>query len=587
MIKKYLAILLFSFLVWNSNAQTKLLTPKIDSINLDYRSSGYEIDSIDIVLGAYENLRPGGFRLPELYLSEYLKQGDVLGNSFSGFSYLQRNISSPVLVSPLPYLGFQYSFGSSNTQNLNLQYSQQINDKTLFNLRYNKKSSNGFLRLGAYAINDVNAIILRKTQKYSTKFDFSFSSYTWSENGGIKGEIENNLLLDTVLAVFIPVNKSDAETKVKRADIKWSNYLNLRKDSVINTGFYQESRFELINREYRESSPYLNLDTFFIDSNRTRDQYQTASIKNGFGYFFSSKFFEINASANHRYWRNQNLDNYFDTTEIFLASDLYAGFEKFNISNSFYFNLIGATGEIKNYTKLYVDFSSFKLKANLDFLNVYPTPYQRQHVANNYQWKINNLSAQQLINIGGKAILKTKLNLGAGVNLNTINNGLFIVDGEWRQDTLNTISTGNLSLFTDYNLWKFGFHHKIDLNFNSKNFAFQPNLISSNRLNFKTSIFKAKKLKLNLGIDLMYIGSYTSLLYIPELSTYSICTSKSTGGDYFLLHAFAAIDIDPFRLYLRAENVSNLWNSARIKVDENYPIMPLYLKMGISWDFFN
>lgn len=584
MIEKFLAVLLVSFFAWSTNAQNKLLTPQIDSIDLNYRSSGYEIDSVDIVLGAHENLRPSGFRLPELYLSEYLKQGDVLGNSFSGFSYLQRNISTPNLVSSLPYLGFQYSFGSSNTQNLNLQYSQQINDKTLFNLRYNKKSSNGFLRLGAYALNDVNAVILRKAKFYSSKFDFNYSNYTWNESGGIT----TDTLLDSIIAIITPVYKTDAETKVKRADIRWSNYLNFSKDSILKTGVFQESRYELVNREYRENSPYLNLDTFFIDSNSTRDQYQTASIKNGIGYFFSSKFFEINASANHRYWRNQNLNRYFDTTEIFLASELYAGFEKFNLSNSFYFNLIGATGEIKNYTKLNVDFPWFNLKANLDFLNVYPTPYQREHYANNYQWKLNDLSAQQIINLGGEASLKTKINLGSGVNFNTINNGLFLIDGQWRQDTLNTISTGNIELFANYNLWKFGFHHVVDLNINSNNYAFQPTFTSGNRINFRTSIFKAKKLKLNLGIDLSYIGPYNNFLYIPELSTYSISTKNtSSGGDFFLLHAFAAIDIDPFRIYIRAENVSNLWNSAKIRVDANYPIMPLYLKMGLSWDFFN
>lgn len=566
-----------------AHGQNKLLTPKVDSINLSYRSSGFALDSVDVAYNMQENLRPSGFDLPELNLQGYLNQQDALGINLAGLNYLLRNAASPVLISPLPYVGFQYSFGGSLTQNLDLQYSQALNKKTLLNLHYNKKSSDGFLRSSKYAVNDVNAILLHKGQKYSTKLDAKYSTYTWSENGGVSVD---TLLQDFEL-LLTPVNKNSAETKVKKADVAWENYLNISPDSVIKTGLYQVTRFELMNRQYTETNPANISDTFYFDSTRTRDQYQTASIKNGIGYFFSSKYFEINASINHRYWRNQNLNRYFDTTEIFLASELYAGFEKFNIHNKVYFNLIGATGELKNRARLNMSLPYFDLEAKFDFNNLFPAPYQRQHYGNNFQWKINNLSPQQIVTLGGDLKLTGKLNAGAGLASTTVNNGLYFINNTWRQDTLNTISTLNIHTFIDYNIGKFNFTHKIDFNINSSNFNFQPKLISSNRIAYKTSIFKAEKMKLNVGFDVQYLSEYNSMLYVPEMSLYSPKIGASNTGNYILVHAFGAIDLDPFRLFLRVENLSSLWNDARIRVGQEYPIMPLFMRLGVSWDFFN
>ncbi|MDX1446335.1 hypothetical protein, partial [Lishizhenia sp.] len=466
--KRILLIFILVVTAHLAGAQNKLLAPKIDSITLGYRSGGYALDSVDVVYGNQENLRPSGFVLPELSFNQFLQQKDALGANIAGFNYLQRQANTPILISPLPYIGFQYSFAGSLTQNLDVQYSQALNKKTLLNLNYNKKSSDGFLRSSKYAVNDVNAVILHKGQYYSTKLDAKYSAYTWSENGGIK-EGSDTLLKDYVIGI-IPVRKTSAETTVKKADISWENYLNLSNDSSLKTGFFQQTRYEVINRVFTDNAPLKLADTFYIDSTRTRDQYQTASIKNGAGYFFSSKYFEINASVNHRYWMNQNLDRYFDTTEIFLASNLYAGFEKFNLYNKFYFNLVGATGELKNYTRVNLSLPFFDINAHLDFNNLYPTPYQRRHYANNFQWDINQLSAQQIITIGGNLKLKGKLNAGAGVSSTTINNGLYFIENKWRQDTLNTVSSLNLKAHVDYKIWKINLTHKVDLNINSANF---------------------------------------------------------------------------------------------------------------------
>ena len=208
-------------------------------------------------------------------------------------------------------------------------------------------------------------------------------------------------------------------------------------------------------------------------------------------------------------------------------------------------------------------------------------------IANNFQWKLGTLSPQQIITLGGNLVFTKKLNASVGIDATTVNNGLYFIHNSWRQDTLNTVSTLNLNAGIDYSFGKIHIAHHLDFNINSSNFNFQPKLISSNRIAYKTPIFKAAKLKVNLGIDVQYLSQYNSMLYVPEMSLYSPVTGAESTGNYFLVHAFGAIDLDPFRLYLRVENLSSLWNDAKIRVDVSHTIMPVFMRLGVSWDFFN
>ena len=95
-----------------SVAQNQLLYDKKDSINLNFQTNGFLLDSIDLANGFDEQLRPGSFYLQELNLIDLLAIQPDLGNESSGINYLGRNYKSRFLITPLPYLGVQYSFGT-------------------------------------------------------------------------------------------------------------------------------------------------------------------------------------------------------------------------------------------------------------------------------------------------------------------------------------------------------------------------------------------------------------------------------------------------------------------------------------------
>jgi len=55
-----------------------------------------------------------------------------------------------------------------------------------------------------------------------------------------------------------------------------------------------------------------------------------------------------------------------------------------------------------------LNWKGFRINGNLGFYNVLPTPYQRFHTANNYNWKLTSFEAQQQLQFGGRISYEQK-----------------------------------------------------------------------------------------------------------------------------------------------------------------------------------
>lgn len=572
--------LIFSFTVVG---QKEFFFQEMDSIKIGYRSSGTPLDSIDGSFIGEITLRPGsGFG--QLY------ERNLARNTFlspGGLAYINSQKKVTPKFSGLPYLGFQYAFGTSLTQDLNLEYHQFFNPNSHLHFRYNRRTSNGLLRNGDYKLNDLDLRFYHSKKRFSTNFEGAYSAYELAQNGGIVSDS----LLDDFAIEFTPVQSDDSRSKVRKLDLKWDNYLRMVGDSLIGSGFKTKHQYHLIGREYAEQLlDLVDIDTFFIDTNgTTRDQYQTAKISNGAGVYFNSPIFKIDASINQQYWRNQNLGVNRDTNEIYLHSNLWASLgRRLRLNNEFYFNLIGATGEVKNYAHLnYEVLNNLTIKAKLNFENLYPTPYQRFHTANYYQWNISDLQMQQKLQTGGGIRYGDSSFVEAAVLWTSINNGRYFIGNEWRQDTLGLISMGAFQLKGGFKLGQWSFYPTAALRFNSANFNFQPLFSTMNRITFQTKLFKAQKLGAAFGVDLGYQTGYNYMEYNGVLGLMEIPTTPVKTDALLRLNAFVALSIDEFRFFVKAENLSSLINDPKTRIDVDYPIMPLLIRLGITWDFFN
>jgi len=583
-VKYSLTILAFVF-SFTMLGQKEFFFQEMDSIKIGYRSGGTALDSIDASFIGQITLRPGsGFG--QLY-ERNLAQNTFL--SPGGLAYISSERKITPKFSGLPYLGFQYAFGSYLTQDVNLEYHQFLNPNTHLHFQYNRRTSNGFLRSGDYKLNDLDLRFYHSKKRFSTNFEGYYAAHDIAQNGGI---VTDSLLEDFAIE-FTPVQRDQSRSKVRKLDLKWDNYLRMVGDSVIGSGFKTKHQYNIVGREYVEQLLDLDLsptDTFFVDTTgTTRDQYQTAKFSNGAGVYFNSPHFKVDATLNYQYWRNQNLGINRDTNEVYLHSNLWASLgSRLKVRNEFYFNLIGATGEIKNYAGLnFKMLNNLTVKGKLNFENLYPTPYQRFHTANYYQWNIDNLKMQQKLQAVGSIKYGDTTFIEASVVWTSINNGRYFINNEWRQDTLDLVTMGAFQLKGGFKLGQWSFYPTATLRFNSANFNYQPVFSAMNRITFQTKLFEAQKLGIALGADLGYESGYNFMEYNGVLGLLQIPSASVKTESLLRLNAFMALSIDEFRFFLKAENLSSLINDPKTRIDTDYPIMPFLIRVGITWDFFN
>jgi hypothetical protein len=579
-------VLALTSVLWGVNSawsQNNLLSTTTDSIGLDYRSGGVSLDSIDASFIGTLNLRPGA---GDSRLIEY-ELPSAYGDQLNGLSYRMNKYKVKPLWTGLPYLGFQYAFGSRLNQAMNVQYHQYLKPNTHLHFQYHRRTSNGFLRNSDFKMNDVSLLFVHSQDKYSTQFEVYYGADEQGENNGVV----TDSLIPFFPLEFIDVQNNSARSKVRLLNVDWSNYFRMIGDSIIGSGFMTRHNYDLVGREYTSSivDPTI-FDTIIIDSNDTRDQYQTASVANGAGVFFSSPKFSVDAALNHRYWRNQNLDVNRDTNEAYL--DAYLDFKlnkKLNFNSYFYFNFLGAIGELKSKNDVVLNISkNVKVGGRLNFINAYPTPYLRHHTANYYAWSIptDELEMQQSLNIGGHIKFGNRNHLLASVNWTSINNGRYFIDGNWRQDTLDLISVGGIGVKGQLKAGGWSFYPGVNLRFQSANFNYQPTFSTNTRISYYTKIF-SNNLGIAFGADVGYDVGYSFLSYNGVLGVMSPLNSTKSTPSLLRLNAFTALSIDEFRFFVRAENLDYFINDQTSNVGQSIPLMPFLIRIGITWDFFN
>jgi hypothetical protein len=61
----------------------------------------------------------------------------------------------------------------------------------------------------------------------------------------------------------------------------------------------------------------------------------------------------------------------------------------------------------------------------------------------------------------------------------------------------------------------------------------------------------------------------------------------SVQSGYLDLAVFGGFELNAFKFFVRAENLGYFWNNRMLKVVSGYPIPPLQIRLGITWDFWN
>lgn len=552
----------------------------LDTLRYNDRIDG-PIDSIDVNSGNLPTSFDGGLGT---YTTEGVLSSDLY-NSITQPNFQGLHKFSQIEYSALPHVGFAYSFGAQGTQFIHAKYNHAYTENLILDVDYKKSSGSGVLRESAFSLNDVGLQLIRSGQRYSTRIAGAFKLNTVSHSGGL---IAVDSIIELYGLEFASVQKENADSKNKIGQVEWENYFNFLPDSTKQLGLKSYHAYTIQNRVYTEY--FDSLDQIYtytnISQDSTRDQSNLASITNGAGVYFDSKFFSIDGLLDYRYWDLQNLGIHTDTTEIGLRSNLRIFFKNILIQNQLHFNLIGAANEFND--RVTASYQSDKLKVAADYFIESKTqsPLQRAYFSN-HTWYKNSLSKQTSTGVNASAgyqFVPKKYSVGLFGGFTSVINP-FLYNGEnWENDTIDF----NYATFGLNGAFKFGpLHINPKFIYSVSKNGYLPSVQALGRVFLKGKLFKAKKLEAMIGADISYTSSYRLKTYIPYMDTYAWNSNDLRTNALTNMHAFIALGISEFRFFLRYENIGYFWNNQLDQEVVNYPIAGTRMRVGITWDFFN
>lgn len=572
---------LFVFLISSCNflfGQEQLFTER-DTVKFSNRTGG-KLDSVDMSYASQLSTFPGGgFNFENNTITPlFLKQHVGLQN-FRFFPEL-----SPMKFSAVPHIGFSYSFGAKGTQFLHYDYQQAFSRKTLINIEGQRISSAGFLRNSNFNDNLVSLQLRHYDRVYSMILEGSYATKKISLSGGVTDDSN----LDIQGLDFLPVTKSDALDSIKLATAKLSNYFNFLADSSNAIGLVIKHQYQMEARVYLENE-YIPTPLWNIDSMETRDQYRLASIRNSAGFYSKAKRIYIDALVQHRYWDFQNLAVHHDTNELNFTSKLRFDHKSFLLNNDLNLNIIGAGGEWSNKSCIRTNYRKIKILGSLEMEQKLPEPFQRFYFSNYHQYSLNKYELQSRLfsRITASYDLSSKTFIQVNFSNAILHNNYFFIDSTWRNDTLTTLSINSLSISGSTSFKFIYLLPKITFNLPTANFNYLPSTTINARLFIKKKMFKAQKMEGIAGVDVSWISSYNLLNYNTPMDVFIFNSTPQQFKAMWNMSAFFGFAIDEFRFYARMENIGYFWNDKHNQVLTGYPIQKNFLRLGITWDFFN
>lgn len=577
--------LIFLLLILFSGTSFAQLNETPDTLNFLTRILG-PMDSVDYKSGDLPTTFESGQSLisPEGLSNRRLQQ-DYFYRGFTSFgNYSKQQFSA------IPYLGFAYTFGTTGSQFLKARYVHAFKKGVLLNIKYDRNAGNGYLRNAVYRDDDVEMSLSYRAKRFSLRANGMYQTDSVLHPGGVNlvTAQDSNILTINGLE-FVSVNKQETGSKAQRGKARLQTYLNILRDSARQIGITSYHDFKLFNRRYQEINRIDSLfnvyDSIYIDSTETRDKYNYAQFNNGLGVYFSSPKLYVDGIVDYGFWRVNNLNNSFDSTELNVRSTIFLNLRKVQFKNQFKFNIFGNFNEFCNRASLNFWHRLFDVSAFADWTSEAPVPFKRSFVSNNFKWSTSGLKLQNKLNVGGSFKYKATPNIWVSLGANYLNmNNVYLYQNQsWQQDATG-INSIQLKLRSKLRFGVFNIHPAVT--YSATTSKYLPDLQAYLRMFVDLKLFKAKKLALAIGVEGSYITNFTNRSYVPAIGMYNwnnLGNIPSMGN----ASTFVTLGLSTFRFYVRYENFGALWNNRFVEEMNGYPIPGGRIRFGITWDFFN
>lgn len=485
----------------------------------------------------------------------------------------------------LPFLGFNYSFGTQGVQHMVLSYSQSFRRKWLCNAQFLSNRANGFVRNSAWKNRNLRLDFAHSNVRFRSHLGYEHTMDYRQFSGGVL----NDTLLDFIGLNLVPVRKDSCVSTVTSYVFTWKNHFNLLRDSIRFLGLCHRSTFENFSREFIEKDTLLGLyPSVYFDSVLTNDRLEQTTVKNAVGFGTRANRWQAEVMLNLDYWKYRMRGNQRDTLEVGLSAALNYKSSKTRAMLAAKTNLVGAfnASELKASFDHHFD-AALRFSAFMELGLQTPEVIQRFYFGNTFQQSMMYVNLQR---VGILRLIAEGELYGLGYQLGI--NGLLTDKVYQFNGTLwdHESATSSQQLI-DISVrvaksWK-GFSVKPQMNYILQKVNVLPNMGIGTGLEYQGFISKSKNLYFFAKLKYLFFSGYRPMALLPQLSLLNLSVSNAAASNYHSINSLVGFKVKTFQFHLAADNLGSFLMSKRQELLVDLPIPSWQLKLGITWVFWN
>jgi hypothetical protein len=620
----------------------------IDKIpaELDTNLTGFQIDN-PIYKNYISVTTLGNLSSPSIsniFTDRDIKEDYTVANVFYPFMKRIQNTYYFNTRKPFSKLTYYTGGGSySKEETFDVFHSQNVNPLLNIGLHFTTQGAAGQYRLQRTKNNSFRLFSNRNGRIYSYHLSFNVNHIAANENGGV---VNDTLITDTVytLTKYVPTlfggidqtnrNQPDVFHDIRNISFFTIQELALRKkstheDTTASTKkirlFYPKLAYILtIERTkvlYTDKNPSVGLNAglypdIYIDRSLTKDslfywktqntmRLQFQGRKNNH-YFIDFSFEAMNYTQRvpsdtivqyHFFYKDKSLPPVNRNAQLhntYLSSGfsrIFANALKFNLYGRYYisgyqFSDFQLSGNIELMIKQGKNKYSIKGEASNEFFK--PGFLYGKYISNNFIWN-QSLKQTNISNLSGELNLSSKkFVLHADYYL--FRNLIYFDTAAYPRQFQQGLSVLTVVAQKEFIVWKLHSLNKIAWQQVSNTDILSLPVLSIYSSNYLEHEFYFRategRLLAMLGFDLFYNTSYYANAYMPPLAVFYQQKEKQL-GNYPYIDVFLNLKLKRVRFFVKYEHVNSGWIDRNFFTALHYPKNQRYLKLGISWTFYD
>ena len=384
-----------------------------------------------------------------------------------------------------------------------------------------------------------------------------------------------------------------AKSQITTHDFSLQNYVNLKDKNNRYFGTITHD-FQFGQTTMRYSNSYDSISPYpFYSKNDTKDSTRVRSTKNAIQWSNFSPYQEMSAKNNffriavgglYDYTDLRYINTTFNTLYVFARTHIRL-FKVMDITGQFSYSF----GDYLNndiLAKAGISWAinrekEHKVGVNAQYYRNEPE-YIMQHVfANNFRWA-NQFLKENVVQV--KAFWNYQ-KYNVSVNYYYLNNLVYLSEALTPVQNEGNGNMVQVSAFVPFRYKNFGTTANLNFQYGTKEVVRVPVFAGKLSVYYIVELLK-KRLKIQVGSDLMYNTTYYADAYLPALHKFYYQDSQSI-GNFLFMDAYLTIKIERISAFFRAGNLLAPVMKYRNFTTPSYPVKDYLLSLGINWRFYD